>query len=242
MKCPTCGYTSFPYLESCAKCGHEMAEPRAALGLYALRAEPPDLLLAYQAANAEGTGAALPQPPSVPGIDLGHLDEIELELGEAEQTSPAIHEVEQPAGAAPDFVPTLDPTPTGEGELLPAELHVEPVSSQDMVMPQTLDLSELGDITLELETAADLGGPPSESTQTPREAPEFKPVYDLDLDEELEDLPLGSSVDESHADNADNDDEETTEYMLEIEDEIELEVEELEIEEDDEAGEEDDHR
>ena len=36
MKCPKCRYTSFQYLESCRKCGHALAEQRAALGLYAL--------------------------------------------------------------------------------------------------------------------------------------------------------------------------------------------------------------
>jgi hypothetical protein len=106
-----------------------------------------------------------------------------------------------------------------------------------MAMPQTLDLSELGDITLELETAANLEGQPPKSVPTPRQGPELKPVYDLDLDEDLEDLPLGASVDESHTD---DDAEETTEYTLEIEDEVELELEELEMEEDDETGENDD--
>jgi hypothetical protein len=80
MKCPNCGYTSFPYLESCAKCGHEQTEQRTAFGIYALRPEPPDLLLAYHATNMEVTGAPLAQPLSTPGIDLGQLDEIEDEL------------------------------------------------------------------------------------------------------------------------------------------------------------------
>jgi hypothetical protein len=238
MKCPKCGYTSFPYLENCAKCGHALTEQRAALGIYALRPEPPDLLLAYQAANMQIPGATLAQPQSAPGIDLAQLDDIELELTDAEQAAPATHEAGQQTGAVPDLVPTLDPESIGGEEAPPAEPSVEQVSSQDMVMPQTLDLSELGDITLELERAADLGGQSPESAQTPKESPEAKQVYDLDLDEDPADLPLGSSVAESHAD---DDDEETAEYMLEIEEEIELEVDELEIEEDNEAEEEDDH-
>lgn len=235
MKCPKCGYTSFPYLESCAKCGHALTEQRAALGIYALRPEPPDLLLAYQAANMQVPGATSAQPQSAPSIDLAQLDEIELELAEAEQAAPATHEAGQPAGA----VPELDPESIGEEGAPLAEPSVEQVSSQEIVMPQTLDLSELGDITLELEPAADLGGQSPENAQTPKVSPEARQVYDLDLDENLADLPLGALVDESHAD---DDDEETAEYMLEIEEEIELEVDEVEIEEDDEAEEEDDHR
>jgi hypothetical protein len=237
MKCPKCGYTSFPYLENCAKCGQALTEQRAALGIYALRPEPPDLMRAYQAAHTQVPGATSAQPQSALSIDLAQLDEIELEITEAEQAAPATHEAAQQAGAVPDLVPELDPESIGKEEAPPAEPSVEPVGSQDMVMPQTLDLSELGDITLELEHAADLGGRSPEGTRTPEESPEAKQVYDLGLDEDLADLPLGSLVDESHAD-----DDETAEYTLEIEEDIELDVDELELEEDDEAEEEDDHR
>jgi hypothetical protein len=235
MKCPKCGYTSFPYLENCAKCGQALMEQRAALGTYALRPQPPDLLLAYQAASMQVAGATSAQPQTAPDIDLVQLDEIELELTEAEPAAPAPHEAGQQAGA----VPELAPESIGEEEVPRAEPRIEQVSSQDMVMPPTLDLSELGDIALELEPAPELGGQSPESAPTPKESPEAKLVYDLDLDEDLADLPLGASVAESHVG---DDDEETAEYMLEIEDDIELEVDELEIEEDDEAEEEDDHR
>ena len=64
MKCPKCRYTSFPYLENCPKCGVALAEQRAALGIYALRPDPPDLLLAYQAASMEIAGGLLTAPES----------------------------------------------------------------------------------------------------------------------------------------------------------------------------------
>jgi hypothetical protein len=232
MKCPKCGYTSFPYLESCRQCGHRLAEQRAALGIYALRPDPPDLLLAYQAANIDVTGATLMQPLSVPGSDLGQLDEIALELAEAEPVGSGTHEVEEHAGAAPDLVPTLDLESTGAGELPPVEPSAKQVSSHEAVMPQPLDLRELGDITFEPENAADLRGKSPESAQTPRQSPEVKPVYDLDQDDDLDGVTLGSAVD--------NDDEEIVEYTLEIEDDLELEVDELALEEDDEAEEDDD--
>jgi hypothetical protein len=240
MKCPKCGYTSFPYLESCRKCGQRLAEQHATFGPYALRPDPPDLWLAYQALNMDAASATLTPPLSTPAIDHGQLDEIELDLAETEQASPGTQEVDEQADATLDLIPTLDLEPVSEGELPPAESSAEAVSSQESVMPQPLELSELGDIALELEEAADPGGKSPERTQTPTESPEVKQVYDLDLDEDLDGLTLGAAIEGSRAD---DDDEETAEYTLEIEDDLELEVDELELEQDDEAKEEDDdHR
>jgi hypothetical protein len=165
MKCPKCGYTNVPYLESCRKCGHGLAEQRAALGIYALRPDPPDLLLAYQAASMEGTGGALTPPVSAPEIDLVPVEGIDL--------------------------------PT-----------------------------------------ADLGGESPGSTQTPSESAVVKQVYDLDLDEDLVGLTLQGPV---HGAGTDDDDE-VTEYTLEIEENLEFEVDELELEQDDEVEDEDDDR
>jgi hypothetical protein len=237
MKCPKCGYTSFPYLESCRKCGHGLIEQRAAFGIYALRPDPPDLLLAYQAAHVDVARAALPQPLSAPGIDLGQRDDIELEIAAAEPADPATREVGEPAGATPDVGPTLELESIGEGTFPPAEPSTEQVSSQDTPMPPTLHLSALGDIALDIEPAANLGGKSPEIAEIPSQPPPLKPVYDLDLDEDLDGMTLGFPVHESPAD---GDAAGTTEYTLEIEEDLELEVEELELEEDDEAEEEDD--
>jgi hypothetical protein len=237
MKCPKCGYTSFPYLESCRKCGQGLTEQRTALGIYALRPDPLDLLLAYQAAKMDVARATLPQPLSAPDSDLGQRDDVELEIAEVEPAGPALHEVGEQAGAAVDVGPTLELESIEDGKFPPVEPSTDPVGSQDTLMPPTLDLSELGDITLEIEHAADLGGKSPETTEIPSESPQLKPVYDLDLDEDLGGVTLGFSVDESPAD---GDGEEAAEYTLEIEDDLELEVEELEFEEDGEAGEGDD--
>jgi hypothetical protein len=238
MKCPKCGYTSFPYLESCRKCGHGLAEQRAALGIYALRSDPPDLLLAYQAASMEVTGGALTHPVSTPGIDLGPLEAIELEIADEESSSSGTHEVQEPADAIPDLRPTLEREAIGEEELPCVEPSTERPSSQDMTMPQSLAPSGLGDITLEIDHAADLEGESPESTQAPSESGAVKPVYDLDLDEDLGDLTLGSMMDEAGTD----EDDEATAYTLEIEEDLEFEVDELELEQDDEAEDEDDDR
>lgn len=239
MKCPKCGYTSFPYLESCGKCAHGLAEQRAAMGIYALRPDPPDLLLAYQPADIEATEATPAQPLLAPSIDLGTLDEIELEFAEAESAAPGTHELEEQGDAASDSGPTFDLEVIEEGELPPVEPSAEQVSSQAMIMPQVSDLSELGDFTLELERAADLGGESPESAQTPRESPEVQQVYDLDLSDDLDAVLPGSAVDASRAD---ENDEDTVEYTLQIEDDLQLEVYEVELEEEDEAEEDGDDR
>jgi hypothetical protein len=237
MKCPKCGYTSFPYLESCRKCGQSLTAQRAALGIYALHPDPPDLLLAYTVGNMDVTRSTLTQPLSVVGIDPGQLAEIELETAEADPAAPTTHEVGGQAGAALDLVPTLELESAREGKFPPVEPSTEEVNSQDTPMPQTLDLSALGDIALEIEKAADLGDQSPATAEIPSESPELKQVYDLDLDEDLDGVSLGFTVNESPAD---DDDAGTAEYTLEIEDDLELEVDELVLEEDDEAEEEDD--
>ena len=242
MKCPKCGYTSFPYLESCRKCGHGLAEQRAALGIYALRPDPPDLLLAYQAASMEDTGGALTHPVSTPGIDLGPLEGIDLEVAEAEPSGVGTDQVQEPADAVPDLMPTLDREPSGEEERPLVEPSTERPSSQDISMPQSLDLSGLEDITLEIDTAAELGGESPESPQTPSEAAAAKQVYDLDLDEDLGGLTLGSPADEAGTDEDTDEDDEATEYTLEIEEDVEFDVDALELEQDDELEDEDDDR
>jgi hypothetical protein len=221
MKCPKCGYTSFPYLESCRKCGRALAEPRAALGLYAQRPDPPDLLLAYQAASTDVTETTAMPPASALSLDLDHLEEIELEVAEAESTTPGTDEGGEPVSPASESMLTLDREVIAEAESPP------------------LEPSELADIALELENAVDLGDKLAERSQTPKDSSEGEPVYDLDLAEDLDDLPLQSLEDESHTGDV-NDDEEVVEYTLEIEDDLEFEIDELEVEQDDDAEAEDD--
>lgn len=238
MKCPKCGYTSFPYLESCRKCGHGLAEQRAALGIYALRPDPPDLLLAYQAASMEATGGTLTPPVSTPGIDLGSLEGIEMEIAEAEPSGVGTYQVTEPSDAIPDAIPTLDREAMGEEEIPLVEPSTERPSSQDMTIPPSLDLSGLGDITLEIDHAAGQEDESPERTQIPSESAAVNPVYDLDLDEGLDGLTLGGAAHEADTD----EDDEATEYTLEIEEDLEFEVEELELEQDDEVEDEDDDR
>ena len=237
MKCPKCRYTSFPHLENCPKCGFGLAEQRAALGIYALRPDPPDLLLAYEAASMDIAGGMLTSAVSAPGVDLGPLEGIDLEIAEAVPRGAGTHEVAEPSIVAPSLMPTQEHEAVEEDGLAPEERGSERLSTQEVIMPQSLDLGQLEDITLRLDDAADLEGESPESAQTPREFSDVKQVYDLDVDEDLDGLTLGLMVD---GPGADDDDEEAAAYTLEIEEDLEFEVDGLELEQDDAGDDEDD--
>jgi hypothetical protein len=234
MKCPKCRYSSFPHLENCPKCGFGLAEQHAAFGVYALPPDPPDLLLAYQAATMDATAETLTPRVSGTSIDLGELEGIDLEITEVEPDVAGVHESEVPANADPDLMSTLGRQVIEEGESAPMESSSEQPSSQEISLSQSLDLSELGDLTLAIEHAAELASDSPDSSQTLGESAAVRQVYDLDLDEDLDGLGLGSTVDEMRADDDEDTDDEAVEYTLEIEEDVEFEIEELELEQDDE--------
>jgi hypothetical protein len=239
MKCPKCGYTSFPYLESCRKCGHGLAEQRAALGIYAVRPDPPDLSLAYQAAPVETANRRLTRPLSAPGSELSHLEEIDLEAPGAEPSAAGVQEVGEPADAAPNSRPGLDRDAIGEGELPPVEPSAGGLSAPEMIISERVDLSGLGDITLELDDAADLGGESPEGPHLPSESADVNRVYELDLDDEMGGMTLGGPAGEAAAD---DDAAADAAYTLEIEEDVEFDIEELELEQDDDVEDDDDDR
>ncbi|HEX9869796.1 MAG TPA: hypothetical protein VGC99_14590 [Candidatus Tectomicrobia bacterium] len=239
MKCPKCGFTSFPYLESCRKCGLVLAESQAAWGLYALHPDPPDLLLAYQTANLDVTRTPPLPPASMPSLDLGAREKIEPAIAKAQPVTPGPDESEEPFSPAPDLLPTLDQEIMTAAESPPLEPHTEPPGSAETVMPHSLDLSELADMTLELDHTVNLGDTSAQSPQPPKFSPEEQPVYDLDLNGDLDELSLLPLADESSTEDADGD-EEVLEYTLEIEDNLEFEIDGLELEQDDDTEDEDD--
>ena len=239
MKCPKCGFTSFPYLESCRKCGLVLAESQAAWGLYALHPDPPDLLLAYQTANLDVTRTRPLPSASMPSLDLGAREKIEPEVGTAQPVTPGPDESEEPFSPAPDLLPTLDQEIMIAAESPPLEPRAEPPGSAETVIPHTLDLSELADMTLELDDTVNLGDKSAPRSQLPQDSPEEQPVYDLDLDDDLDELSLLPLEDESSTGDADGGDD-VLEYTLEIEDNLEIEIDGLELEQDDDTEAEDD--
>jgi hypothetical protein len=220
MKCPKCHYSSFPYLETCAKCGHLLTEQRAAMGLYGLQPEPPDLWLAYQVVNSAGTGVQITAPLTAPGLDFPAVAGIDLDVSETEPRGQETGELETAAGALSE--PTTD-RPSG----------------QDADLPPGLASEDLIDMTLTLEDDAERDAAAQWGPQITMDRTNAEQVYDLDAAGDLGDLSLGSLVDEA---GADQDSAEAVEYVLEIEEDLEFEVEERGMAQD-EAGEaEDDDR
>ena len=242
MKCPKCRYSSFPHLENCPKCGFGLAEQRAALGVYALPPDPPDLLLAYQASTIDATAGAPTPSLSAPDLDLGQLEGIDPEIAEVKSDGAEVYEVEEPTNADLELLSTLEPQVREEEEPSPMDSGSERLGSQDRRNPPSLELSELGDITLAIEDTGDLGGESPPSAQPLEESAGVRPVYDLDLDEDLDGLTLGSQVDEARVHDDDDDEDDVVEYTLQIEEEVEFEIEELELERDDEEDEDGDQR
>jgi hypothetical protein len=231
MKCPKCRYSSFPHLAKCPKCGLALAEQRAAMGIYALPPDPPDLLQAFRPPGLDVIGEGQMYHPAAPDIDLGRLEGIDLEMADIEPHRVGTPEMGEPTDPAAGSMPTHDREAFEEEEFTPGEPSSERLSSPEMIIPQSQDLSGLGDITLAIENEVEPGVESSESARIPGQPAEVTPVYDLDLDEEIEGLTLESIVDEARADDADD---RAAAYTVEIEEDVEFEVDSLELEQDEE--------
>lgn len=242
MRCPKCGFTSFPYLENCGKCGQGWAEQRAAFGLYALRPDAPDLLAAYRETPVKADEMDVVSMQPAAGNDLPSHEGIELPLTEGGEfiLAPGVGQGEPESTVDLPSTKAFEPSPAFGP--LGLESDAEPPPPQPGPLPPTFDLSQLGDMTLELEDAADLGSTVPDPGEVRKGPSEVRQVYDLDVDQDLDELALHSLVDESGANERGAD---VEEYILEIDDEVELEfeIDELDIEADHDAGpeEEDDH-
>jgi hypothetical protein len=199
MKCPKCGYTSFPYVGSCGKCGRPLAGARELYGVYALPPNPPDLTLAAELVQSESTDRVPREPLSSPTIDLNQLNDIDLAL------------------ASPDA-----DTPDAVADQTPLEVA-------DLPLQLVFDVSGGADLTLEFDDVS-AALPPSMALDKPLTTTDEVPVFELDLGDEDESLIL-RPVEEGSSANED-DTSADTEYILEIEEELELEVEELTLEDD----------
>jgi hypothetical protein len=242
MKCPACGYTSFPYLDRCRKCGQALGEARAVYGAYARTPTPLDLMLAYEVAPVDAAEAANPEDLPTPTIDLSELHEIELELTESGEASSSSAQGGGLSGAAEDATPTFDLNLQSGSDSPPGASDGARYGAEDDLPVPTLDLSGLDDLALELtEVAEDAHMSPREPSMSPPVPGEVEQVFDLDLDEDEPELrPLDSEAEPSRrVDDDDEEDEGSEEYVLEIEDELELELDELEFEDDENAEDED---
>jgi hypothetical protein len=181
-------------------------------------------------------------PASTPSLDIGSVDEIGLEIAQARPITPDRDQSEEPMSPFPDALPTPAQEITTAAELPPLEPSAEPPRAAETVMPPTLDLSELADMTLELDHTVTLGDNSAQSSQVPKDSSEEPPVYDLDLDDDLDGLTLRPVVDESSTGDAHDGEQDIVEYTLEIEDDLEFEIDGLELEQSDDTEDEDDDK
>lgn len=241
MKCPKCGYTSFPYVGSCGKCGRQLVDVRELYGVYALPPNPPDLMLAYETVQTESTDMVPRETISSPTIDLSQLNEIDLELASPDEATPDAVEGQMHLEVAEDSMLSLDAALLGDEKTSsgPVEPPSGPATRQDAHLQPALDLSGFADLTLEHDDVRPASPPPLDLDKLPTPT-DVEQVFELDLVDEDEPLSL-RPVEEGLPVNDDGE-EDDTEYILEIEDELELEVEELGLEDDldDEAADEGD--
>ena len=238
MKCPACGYTSFPYLDRCRKCGRALGEARAVYGAYARTPTPLDLMLAYEVAPVDAAETANPEGLPSPTIDLSELYETEVELTESGEASSSPAQGGRLSGAAEDATPTFDLDLQSGSDSPPGAPDGARYGVEDDLPVPTLDLSGLEDLSLELtEVAEDAHMSPLEPSISPAVPGEVARVFDLD-EAEPELQPLDSEAEPSRRVD-DEEDEDSKEYVLEIEDELELEIDELEFKNDENAEDED---
>ena len=196
MKCPKCRYTSFPHLENCPKCGFGLAEQRVALGIYALRPDPPDLLLAYRARSVEEPADAAP--------DL--LVTLEREAVAAEEFPPAEPSSERPSAQELTTSQSLDLSGLGDIPLV-LESAADPggeipdsaqTPRESAEVKQVYDLDLDGDLDgLTLRSLAD-EAPADDDDEAAAE-------YTLEIEEDLEFEIEGLEVDQDDADEDEDD-------------------------------------
>lgn len=74
MKCPKCGYNSFEYLDSCKKCGNDLAAFKTSLGIQAV-VMPPGVFSAQTAVVEEAGGDSFaPELPAIAAVDEFEFD------------------------------------------------------------------------------------------------------------------------------------------------------------------------
>jgi hypothetical protein len=225
MKCPNCGYTSFPHLESCRQCGHSFAEARELFGAYALPATPLDLRLAYETAPADTLGTTAVEAIPTPTVDVEERDAIDTAASSSGESAST--------DSARELIPTFDLDAEPMSPLPPVVSETDRPSEN---APIAVDLDGLEGLTLELrQVAEDESVNPHDLTTSPPPSATDAPIFDLD-DE-------ASPCRDSALESAELDDAERApprEYILEIDDRLELEVEEHEIEDVDDEDEDDD--
>ena len=242
MRCPKCGYTSFPYLDRCRKCGQALAEARAVYGAYALPPTPLDLMTAYEAGQVDAAATASPEATSTPSIDVSKLDEIAPALAESNDASPSSGQRGEPPDAAAEAHTTFGPDRDPGIDRPPGASDGAPFGAEaDFPIP-ILDVSDLEDLSLDLmEVPEEAHMSPLEQSTSSAVPGEDEQVFDLDESEPASQTLASEAEPSWRVDAGEEEGEDSREYVLDIDDGLELEIDELESEgEEDKDGDDDD--
>ncbi len=91
MKCPKCGFNSFEYLDSCKKCGNDLAAFKMSLGIQPV-VMPPGVFSGQEATSEGAEDSFIPETSAIPA---SAADEFEFE-------TTSVAPAEAPAMAAED--------------------------------------------------------------------------------------------------------------------------------------------
>lgn len=167
-----------------------------------------------------------PISPAIPTIDLAQLGEIEFELpDDAEESGPTPLETPQPSTAPFDLSSTLGLESEEDNMLLGIEADAEPPEPTALGMPSPLiDLSQLDGIDFEAEDPSAQTDATRQETRDSREVPlDIEPnIEEIELEDTSQSLTLVPAPGSSDVEDTD-----AVEYVLEVEDVLEFEVDEL---------------
>jgi hypothetical protein len=199
-------------------------------------------MLAYKTTQSDTDGSTLPKTPSVPAADHSHREDPELHFDEAADAATSSTAEPEEAAVPHEIIPTFDLDADLVSPSSPTESEPEPTGEKE---PIILDLDDLEGLTINLREVTDEedeeATTPAESI-TPRPLSEADaPAYDLDLENDDEPSVRDSALESTNLDDDDARDP-PREYILDIEEALELEVDEIEIEEVDDEDEEHDNR
>jgi len=134
MKCPKCNYVSFDYLDTCKKCGYDLAEYREERGIKVVKPEPMDIF-----GEKEKKDETLPESPEV--------SETPVEDKAREEEKEAI-----------EIEPTLEKGVESETKKEKEEESIQDKAIEPIELEEPTDELEIEKGVSETEKKEDLGG------------------------------------------------------------------------------------
>lgn len=200
MKCPKCNFISFDYLDSCKKCGRDLTEDKAKLGIRSIKKKAPEPVAILDSME-ETSGPLVEDTQEIPGDeDELSLDAVEEEAFSLDESS--FDEVDSDASLAVDALDlneepgvTVEEKPLEPldfGELSSSETETLDTPGQSDEAGLFLD-ENLDDLSFNSEFEPTFDG----HTSAPEEVPMESGPLDSPLQTESEESLNESAHDES---------------------------------------------